>query len=107
MTKPLPPKKVPNPVDVRLGARIKEARKEQGLSLDDLGFRVGVSFFQIYKYELAQDRVAVSRLCDLAVALGKPMSWFLEEIESGIKDQQTAFTGKVSTTPTVKRPYRS
>ncbi len=51
-----------------------------GMSQEDLGKHVGVTFQQIQKYEKGRDRIAVSRLWQFSLILGQPISWFFEGI---------------------------
>ena len=57
-------------LDQRIGARLRAARLVEGLSQQDLGSRLGVTFQQIQKYERGTNRIAASRLCEAAVILG-------------------------------------
>ena len=67
--------------EIALGARIRAARLAAHTSQGALGEAVGVSFQQVQKYELGQDRVAVSTLHAIAVALGvHPGSFFDEDM---------------------------
>ncbi|MDD9331094.1 MAG: helix-turn-helix transcriptional regulator [Wolbachia sp.] len=67
-------------IDKEIGKRIKEARLTCGMSQDDLGKKVGVTFQQIQKYEKGINRVLVSRLCDIAKALSKDIVYFFPDI---------------------------
>jgi len=44
-------KKIANPVDQHVGARIRMQRMVRGLSQTELGKAVGVTFQQVQKYE--------------------------------------------------------
>jgi transcriptional regulator with XRE-family HTH domain len=63
-------------VDARVGARIRQRRLALGLTLQELGSRVGVSFQQLQKYEAGDSRMPVSRLHDIARILTVPITWF-------------------------------
>jgi transcriptional regulator with XRE-family HTH domain len=63
-------------VDVRVGARVRQRRVALGLTLQDLGSRVGVSFQQIQKYEAGDSRIPVSRLQTIAQVLEVAITWF-------------------------------
>ncbi len=69
-------KSIPNK---EIGARIRVARKERGLTQMQLADKVGVSFQQIQKYETGKDRIFVERLQQIAKALDVPMAYFFEE----------------------------
>ncbi|WP_237482998.1 helix-turn-helix domain-containing protein [Lichenibacterium dinghuense] len=65
--------------DISLGARIRAARLAAHMSQGALGQAVGISFQQVQKYELGRDRVAVSTLHAIAVALGVHAGSFFDE----------------------------
>ncbi|MFC3693083.1 helix-turn-helix domain-containing protein [Chenggangzhangella methanolivorans] len=69
----------PDPIDVRVGARIRLGRRLAGFSQTKLGEAVGVSFQQMQKYEKGVNRVAASRMEKIAAALGRPIAWFYAE----------------------------
>jgi transcriptional regulator with XRE-family HTH domain len=75
----------PNPVDVHLGKRLRLRRILLGVSQEELGKAVGLTFQQIQKYEYGVNRVGTSRLWDLSKALNCPVSFFFEDM-----DDQTA-----------------
>ncbi len=70
----------PRPVDVHVGGRVKTRRTLIGMSLEELGEHVGLSFQQILKYEKGMNRIAASRLWVISLVLGRPISWFFEGI---------------------------
>ncbi len=47
---------------------------------EDLGNHVGVTFQQIQKNENGMNRIAASRLWQISLILGQPISWFFEGI---------------------------
>jgi transcriptional regulator with XRE-family HTH domain len=72
-----------NPVDSQVGARMRARRLVLGVSQEDLGKAVGVSFQQIQKYEKGANRIGASRLQKLAHALQVPISYFFEGMGGG------------------------
>jgi len=74
--------KKPNPVDVFVGNRIREARTLNSLSQTALAQKVGISFQQLQKYESANNRVSCSRLYDLSSVLGVPIQAFFAGADS-------------------------
>ena len=70
----------PRPVDVHVGGRVKARRTLTGMSQEELGKHVGLTFQQIQKYEKGKDRIAASRLWQFSLILGRPISWFFEGI---------------------------
>ena len=80
-------KKIPNPIDRSVGARIRMQRMMRGLSQTDLGKAVGVTFQQVQKYENGSNRVGASRLQQIANVLTvKPDFFFEDEGFSGFGD---------------------
>jgi len=65
--------------DLELGKRIRLRRVEIGLSQDDLGRSLGVSFQQIQKYEKGVNRVSSARISEIAKALDVPIAFFYSE----------------------------
>ena len=58
-----------NELDREIGARLRHIRNVRGLTQEDLGKVVGVSFQQIQKYERGTNRISSSTLVLLARAL--------------------------------------
>lgn len=67
-----------NAVDRRLGQRMRARRLEIGMSQERLAELLGVTFQQVQKYEKGVNRVAASRLFDLAASLEVPVAYFFE-----------------------------
>jgi transcriptional regulator with XRE-family HTH domain len=63
---------LPHPIDVKIGIRIRTIRqgKRPLMSQGELARHVGCAVAQIQKYESARNRVAISRLYEIAAALG-------------------------------------
>lgn len=72
-----------HPIDLHVGKRLKLRRALLGISQEQAGMAVGVTFQQIQKYERGQDRISASRLYDLAQLLRVSVTYFYE----GIDDQ--------------------
>lgn len=75
----------PNPVDIHVGKRLREARIMRGLSQDRLANEMGVTFQQVQKYEKGLNRIGASRLWDLAQVLGLPVSFFYDRMNESIQ----------------------
>jgi transcriptional regulator with XRE-family HTH domain len=67
-----------NPIDVHVGLRIRQRRILLGMSMENLGLAVGLTFQMIQKYEIGRHSVPVSRLVEVAKALDVPPSLFFE-----------------------------
>ncbi|KAA2234905.1 helix-turn-helix domain-containing protein [Salinarimonas soli] len=80
----------PNPVDQRVGARIRERRQALGLTQAELGAAIGLSMHQILKYEKGRCRVSATNLSRLSAVLGAPTSFFFgkgaPDGRSGVSD---------------------
>lgn len=68
-----------NAIDRRIAKNILRIRNEKGVVQMDLAERIGVTFQQVQKYEWATNRVAASRLYDIAQALDTPVQDFYAE----------------------------
>jgi transcriptional regulator with XRE-family HTH domain len=71
-----------NSIDERLAERIRTARIESGETQSKLGKRLGLSTQQIWKYEMGNSRMTVLRLVQFALALDRPLSFFLEDLDA-------------------------
>lgn len=71
----------PNPIDVRVGSRVRLRRNMLGLSQEELGKKVGLTFQQIQKYERGANRIGASRLHELSRELDVPVSFFYDETD--------------------------
>ncbi|MFD3843359.1 helix-turn-helix domain-containing protein [Streptomyces sp. NPDC058642] len=72
----------PDPVDVRLGARLAELRAERGWSLGELAERSGVSRSTLSRAERAETSPTASLLNRLCAVYGRTMSQLLSEVEA-------------------------
>ena len=68
-------------VDGYVGRRVRERRREIGMSQAKLGNALGVTFQQVQKYEVGTDRVMASRLWDIAKLLEVDVGYFFEGIQ--------------------------
>ena len=71
-----------HPVDIHVGARLRQRRNLVGLSQSKLSESVGLTFQQIQKYERGTNRISSSRLYEFAEVLNVPVSNFFNEIPS-------------------------
>jgi transcriptional regulator with XRE-family HTH domain len=67
---------VAHPIDVHVGARIRQRRLLLGLNQETLANGLGVTFQQVQKYESGANRVSASRLLAIAEILGVPIEDF-------------------------------
>src|SRR5713226_5149805 len=78
--------RLPNPVDLHVGARIRLRRRMQGVSQEKLADALGLTFQQVQKYERGANRVSASKLYEIAAALHAPVSYFFD----GLADPSSA-----------------
>jgi len=71
-----------HPVDVHVGARMRQRRTLLGMSQTKLGDAVGLTFQQIQKYERGSNRIGSSRLFEFSKVLDVTVSHFFEEMPS-------------------------
>lgn len=61
-----------------IAGRVKAARLEAGMSMEELARPLGVTFQQIQKYEKASNRISSGSLVIISRTLAKPVAWFYE-----------------------------
>lgn len=71
-------KRIPRPVDVYVGGRVRARRLELGLSQEKIGHAIGLTFQQVQKYEKGSNRIGSSRLMQIANALDVSPTYFFE-----------------------------
>jgi transcriptional regulator with XRE-family HTH domain len=59
----------PDPIDIAVGFRLRTLRKSKGMSQEQLGRSLGITFQQIQKYERGTNRISASMLVKSARAL--------------------------------------
>ncbi len=65
-------------LEKQIGARLRLARKQKGISQRELGSALGVTFQQVQKYELGSNRLSLSKSIAAARALDVDPSYFFE-----------------------------
>src|SRR3954469_26005358 len=78
-----PRMETPNPIDIRVGARLRLRRNMLGLSQEKLGEAIGLTFQQVQKYERGANRIGASRLHELSRVLDVPISFFFDDTDPG------------------------
>ena len=68
-------------INKKIGAKINELRIYMGFSLEQLAERIGVTHQQAQKYEKGVNNIPLGGLIEIAEALEKPVSYFLEGLE--------------------------
>jgi transcriptional regulator with XRE-family HTH domain len=70
------------PIDQHLAKKLRQFRLSCGISQDRLGELSGLTFQQIQKYEMAQNRIPASRLFEFSQILQRPFSDFFSDIKA-------------------------
>jgi transcriptional regulator with XRE-family HTH domain len=71
-----------HPVDQHVGQQMRQRRWMIGMTQQQLADAVGIRFQQIQKYETGANRVSASRLWDIAAAMGVPVNFFFEGLDT-------------------------
>jgi transcriptional regulator with XRE-family HTH domain len=73
--------KVPDPIDVAVGARLKFKRQLMNVSQTKLADHLGITFQQVQKYEKGTNRISASRLLMISDFFGVVPNFFFEQVE--------------------------
>src|ERR1700747_2212023 len=71
-------KKAPNPIDKHVGSRVRMRRMMLGMSQENLGDALRLTFQQVQKYEKSANRIGASRLQQISHILQVPVAFFFE-----------------------------
>jgi transcriptional regulator with XRE-family HTH domain len=71
----------PHPVDIHVGKRLRSRRTILGMSQEEIGVAVGITFQQVQKYERGLNRIGSSRLYQFSCLLGVGVSYFFEDFK--------------------------
>ena len=91
-----------NAIDKKVGQRVRSRRLEIGMSQEKLAEMLGVTFQQVQKYEKGVNRIAVSRLFDIANALEMTPGRFFEGLSpaaAGVAEPRTEYVADALATP--------
>jgi len=93
-----------DPIERHVGKRLKMRRLMLGLSQEELGNRVGVTFQQIQKYENGSNRMSSARLFQFANILNVGIEYFFQKLSGEDKlgasvfcDDKDEYNPEVST----------
>ncbi len=70
-----------HPVDVHVGRRLRSRRTIMGMSQEELGEAVHITFQQIQKYERGFNRIGSSRLYEFARILDIDVAYFFDDYD--------------------------
>ncbi|GAA0580328.1 helix-turn-helix domain-containing protein [Caenispirillum bisanense] len=85
-----------HPLDRHVGRRVRLRRTLLGLTQQELGEQIGVTFQQIQKYERGTNRISASRLWEISRVLKVPVSFFFEDFRED-DDQPSTDENAIST----------
>ncbi len=72
------------PIDVHVGARLRQRRTLLGMTQSKLGDAIGLTFQQVQKYERGMNRIGASRLFDLSRVLDVSIQYFFDDMPAAI-----------------------
>jgi len=84
---------IPSPVDVHVGARLRQRRSLLGMTQTKLGDALGISFQQMQKYEKGTNRISSSRLYALSGTLDVPVEYFFDDMPAAVAASSPAQGG--------------
>ncbi len=70
-----------HPVDICVGQRVCQRRSLLGITTQQLGDSVGITYPQIQRYETGADSISASRIWDIAAAMEVPVLFFFEGLD--------------------------
>ncbi len=73
-----------SPIDVHVGARLRQRRTLLGMTQTNLGDALGLTFQQVQKYERGTNRISASRLYDLARLLDVTVEYFFDDMPAAV-----------------------
>jgi transcriptional regulator with XRE-family HTH domain len=76
----------PHPIDLHVGQRVRMRRTLMGMSQEELGRRLGLTFQQVQKYEKGANRISASRLAEIAGILEVAPTFFFDAMEGEAAD---------------------
>ncbi len=79
----------PRPVDVHVGRRVRSRRKLLGISQEQLGKAINLTFQQVQKYENGANRIGASRLFELSKVLDVPVLFFFDDMPPEVSGERT------------------
>ncbi len=83
-----------HPVDMHVGARVRQRRVLQGMTQTVLANALGLTFQQVQKYERGTNRIAASRLLDLSRVFDVPINYFFEDMPPEVAASPQATKGR-------------
>ena len=69
-----------NAIDMHVGKRVRLRRTLLGMSQEQLGAELNITFQQVQKYERGANRISASRPWDISQILDVPISYFFDDM---------------------------
>ena len=93
-------------VDTYIGERLRERRRDLGMSQGALAEALNISFQQIQKYEQGTNRVAAATLFQICTIIGVDISYFLPEPQKSAQgaSELAAVARAIAKTPSPAAP---
>lgn len=101
----------PSSIDLHVALKIKNRRKELGISQRCLATLLGITFQQVQKYENGTNRISASRLYQLSKFLDTTVSYFFSGFTNNdqalyINETHATYSSDDSTTDDEAIPYK-
>jgi transcriptional regulator with XRE-family HTH domain len=95
---------IPNPVDVHVGARLRQRRTLLGMNQTKLGSSIGLTFQQVQKYEKGKNRISAGRLYALSGTLDVPVEYFFGDMPTAVAASSPTLVGGRAKKPPSYQP---
>lgn len=94
-------------IDKHIGERLKQIRKQKGMTQEDLAEKLGITFQQIQKYENGKNRISFSNMVELSRYLQVSLDSFLDSpaLASEMSDQEQVAISQKETDELLKVYY--
>lgn len=76
-------------LEKQIGHRLRQRRLELGLTQQELGDKLGLSYQQVQKYETGLNRISAGRLYLVAKYLSADLNYFFEPVEKAKNNSQS------------------
>ncbi len=81
------------PIDVHVGARLRQRRTLLGMSQTALGDAIGLTFQQVQKYERGMNQISASQLFNLSRVLDVPVQFFFDDMPNAVAASSPTLKG--------------
>lgn len=73
---------MPKDIDIKIGKLLREERILRGISQNDVGKSIGISFQQMQKYETGKNRVSLGSLMKMLEYMDSDISNFISQLKN-------------------------